>query len=65
MMGKVLNVHLAEVGAFLGDSEVTLFVGTAEEARVVEVVCVGVVRLAPAQRHPEEVIRLAALSQHL
>lgn len=56
---------LAEVCAFLGDSEVSLLVGASEQARVVEVVRVRVVGLAPAERHPEEVVWLAALCQHL
>lgn len=49
-------LYLTKISAFLRNNKVSLFVGASEQSSVVEVVRVGVVGLAAAQRHPEEVV---------
>lgn len=59
------QIILAKVGALFGYCKVALFVRAPEQPRVVHVVGVSVVRLATAQRHPEEVLGLFAFVEDL
>jgi len=59
------QIVLAKVGALLGHRVVAALVGAPEQPRVVHVLGVRIVRLAAAQRHPEEVLRLVALVENL
>lgn len=65
MLGKIKKAYLAKVGALLGDCEVALVIGAAEEARVLHVLRVLVVLLAGAYAYPEEILRLFTFSHHL
>lgn len=60
-----IDGYLAEISAFFWDSEVSLLVGTSEESRIVEILGVAVVFLAPAEAHPEEIVWLAAFRYNL
>lgn len=59
------QVVLTKVGALFRDGEEAAVVGAPEQADVVQKVGLRVVGLALAQRHPEEVVRLLALVEHL
>lgn len=59
------QIVLTEVRTLLGNDKVPLLVGAPEQTGVLHVIGVRVIRFPTTERHPEEVVGLLALGEHL
>lgn len=58
-------LYLTEIGTFFWDGEISSFIGTAEESRMVEKIGLSVIRFPLAKADPEKVNRLFTFIKYL